>query len=132
MVKSLEVFFFKAKTSALEVIFLSFGQIVFDLTHLFAAHHENSFVPAFFKVSIDHLCDNLESGKRNYCFQKNYRKSLEFWIQKSVQTLLLYTMRDIFSVQEIFSLEMSLQDIFFSEIGHTPPPPSKVKWLAPS
>ena len=26
-----------------------------------------SFVPAFFKVSIDHLFDNLESGKRNYC-----------------------------------------------------------------
>ena len=33
--------------------------------HYFAAHHEKSFVPAFFKVSVDHLFDNLESGKRN-------------------------------------------------------------------
>ena len=31
----------------------------------------------FFKVSVDHLFDNLESGKKNYCFGK----SLEFWIK---------------------------------------------------
>ena len=31
---------------------------------------KKSFVPAFFKVSIDHLFDNLESGKRNHCFGK--------------------------------------------------------------
>ena len=94
------------------MIFLSFGQILFNLAQLFALHHEKSFVPAFFKVSIDHLFDNLESGKRNYCFQKNSRKSLEFCIQKSVQTLLLYTIRDIFSVQDIFSPGISLQDFF--------------------
>ena len=28
-------------------------------------HHERSFVPAFLGVSIDHLFDDLESGKRN-------------------------------------------------------------------
>ena len=37
-------------------------------------HREKSFVTALFKVCIDHLFDNLESGKRNYCFGK---KSLE-------------------------------------------------------
>ena len=31
--------------------------------------------------------DNLESGKRKYCCGKKSGKSLEFWIQKSVQTL---------------------------------------------
>ena len=51
----------------------------------FALHHEKSLVPAFFKVSIDHLfVYNLEFGKMKYCFGK----SLEFWIQKSVRTLL--------------------------------------------
>ena len=28
-------------------------------------YHERSFVPAFLGVSIDHLFDDLESGKRN-------------------------------------------------------------------
>ena len=41
------------------------------------ASHGKSFVPAFFKVSVDHLFYNLESGKRNYCFGK----SLEIWIK---------------------------------------------------
>ena len=29
---------------------------------MFAAHHKKIFVSAFFKVSIDHLFDNRESG----------------------------------------------------------------------
>ena len=36
----------------------------------FAVHGEKSFVPAFLKICIDHLFDNLESGKRNNCFGK--------------------------------------------------------------
>lgn len=36
----------------------------------FVVHHEKSLVPAFFKVSVYHLCDNLESVKRIYCFGK--------------------------------------------------------------
>ena len=68
-------------------IFFCFGHILFNLARMFAAHHEKSFVPAFFKVSIDQLFDNLESGKRNYCFGKMSWKSLEFWIKKSVPTL---------------------------------------------
>ena len=40
----------------------------------------------FLKVSIDHLIDNLESGKRN-CLGKSLEKSFQFRIQKSVRTL---------------------------------------------
>ena len=50
--------------------FFCFGHTLFNLARMFAAHHEKRFVPAFFKVSIDQLFDNLESGKRNYCFGK--------------------------------------------------------------
>ena len=44
-------------------------------------------LPFFFKVSINHIFDNLESGKRNYCLEKKHEKSLEFWIQESVRAL---------------------------------------------
>ena len=37
-----------------------------------------SFIPVFFKVSIDHLFDNLESEKVNYCFGKGLEKVLNF------------------------------------------------------
>ena len=40
----------------------------------------------FFLRSIDHLFDNLESGKK-LLFWKKSGKSLEFWIQKFVRTL---------------------------------------------
>ena len=35
---------------------------------------KKSFVPALFKVCIDHLFDKLESGKRNFFFWKNASK----------------------------------------------------------
>jgi len=54
---------------------------------VFAAHHAKSFVPAFFYVSIDQQFDNLEYEKRNCCFGVKPGKSLEYWIQQSVQTL---------------------------------------------
>ena len=41
----------------------------------------------FVKVSIDHLFDNLESGKRNYCFEKGLEIVLNFGSKKSVRTL---------------------------------------------
>ena len=69
--------------------FFCFGQILFNVARTFAVHHEKTFVPAFFKVSIDHVFDILESEKRNYCFGKQCGKSLELWIQKSVRTLCL-------------------------------------------
>ena len=90
------IFFFKATTSVIlqqvlyESHFFCFDQILLNLAHTstFAAHHEKSFVPAFFKVSVDHLFDNLESGKRNNkLFGKKSGQSLKFWIQKSVQIL---------------------------------------------
>ena len=37
-----------------------------------------SLVPIFFKVSVDQLFDNPESGKRNYRFGKKSRKILNF------------------------------------------------------
>jgi len=62
MVISLVFYFFKAATSALKgKISFRFGQIVFHLAHSFAANHTRSFVCAFFKVSANHLFDNLES-----------------------------------------------------------------------
>ena len=36
---------------------------------------------SFFKVSFDHLFDNLESGKINYCFGKSLEKVFFFWIK---------------------------------------------------
>ena len=44
-------------------IFSHFGQVLLILTCMFAGQHEKSFVPAFFKISTDHLFDKLESGK---------------------------------------------------------------------
>ena len=41
---------------------------------MFTAHHEKGSVPTFSKVSIEHLVDNLEYEKRNYCFAKNVWK----------------------------------------------------------
>ena len=52
----------------------------------------------FCKVSIDHLFDNLESGKKIYCFGK----SLEFWIQKSVRTLII--LERVHSISTYFSV----------------------------
>ena len=40
--------------------------------------HKKSLFLRFFKVSIDHLVDILESGKRNYCFVKSLEKALNF------------------------------------------------------
>lgn len=37
----------------------------------------------------------------------------------------------LYAVRDIFSLGISLRDYFFPEITHSPPPPPKVKWLAP-
>ena len=45
---------------------------------IFAVLHEESLVPVFFKFSIDHSLDNIESGKNSYCFRKNLEKVLNF------------------------------------------------------
>ena len=62
MVKSLE-FFPKPKKALYKLIFFHFGQILFNLAHTFAGHHEKKLCSCILKVSFDHLFDNLESGK---------------------------------------------------------------------
>ena len=109
MVKSLTgKFFFKA-TSALEVIFFSFSQILFNLACLFAVHHEKSFVPAFFKVSIIVLEESLEKvlncGSKDLYKPCCYRpRELLFSVQNSFPR---------YFPARFFPLEISLQDIFF-------------------
>ena len=61
-------------------------------SRLYVCIVKTSFVPAFFKVCINHLFDNLECGKRIIVLGKKSRKSLEFWIQKSVRTLSIVKM----------------------------------------
>ena len=56
---------------------------------MFAAHDEKSFVPAFVRSLLITYFDNLELGKRNYCFEKRSGKSREFWVQKTVRTLVI-------------------------------------------
>ena len=68
---------------------------------MFAAHYE-SFVPAFFKVSIDHLFDILESGKKSLFWKKSQGK-VEFWIQKPVLTLLTEQTVSVISIQRPLS-----------------------------
>ena len=77
------------------------GQILFNLARMFAAHYE-SFVPAFFKVSIDHLFDILESGKKSLFWKKSQGK-VEFWIQKPVLTLLTEQTVSVISIQRPLS-----------------------------
>ena len=59
MAKSPEFFLQSSNKYFGREIFFLFGQILFNLGRMFAAHHENSFVPCVFKVSIDHPFDNL-------------------------------------------------------------------------
>ena len=79
MVQILEFFFFKATTSAIHEFFF-FVLVESYSTSPVRLHclMKKSFVPAFFKVSINHLFDNLESGKRNYSFGKSLEKVLHF------------------------------------------------------
>ena len=58
-----------------------------------AAHHEKALFLSFFKVIIDHLFDNLSLEKEIIVYYFNGKKSgksLEFWIQKSVQMLFVW------------------------------------------
>ena len=41
-----------------------------------SVHHEKSFLPAFFKGYIDHLFDNLVSGKKLLFWKKVWKKSV--------------------------------------------------------
>ena len=64
---------------------------------MFAAHYES-----FFQVPIDHLFDNLDSGKKSL-FWKKSRGKVEFWIQKPVLTLLTEQTVSVISIQRPLS-----------------------------
>ena len=81
MVKSVDFFFQIYNCFTCEFFFV----LVKSCTFIFAAHHKERYVPRSFKVAIDQLFDNLESGKKNLSIV--LEKSLEFWIQRSVRTL---------------------------------------------
>ena len=60
-------------------LFFCVGQILFNLGCTFAMCHQKSFVPAFCKVSIDHLQLYLiMSGDLNDCFGNHLEKVLNF------------------------------------------------------
>ena len=58
-------------------IFLKLQQVLYKF-FLFWSNRIQSRSLRFFKVSTDHLFDNLESGKKNYCFGKKVCK--KSWI----------------------------------------------------
>ena len=78
--------FFQSYNKDFRSYIISFWSNLFNLARLFATHHENSFAPA---LSIEHLFGNLVSKNRNFCFGIKSGKSLEFWIPKSVRTLVI-------------------------------------------
>ena len=76
--------FFQATTSALQLKFFSCWSNHFQsCLYVCSVSLIKLCSCSFLKVSIAHLFDKCESRKRIYCFGK----SLEFWIQKSLQTL---------------------------------------------
>ena len=70
------IFFWKLQRVLYSEFFFSFWS---NLNRSRSYVWKKSFVPAIFKVFIDHQFDNRECGKREYCFEK----SLEFWIHYS-------------------------------------------------
>ena len=83
--KVLRVFFESYKRN----FFLCWPNLIQSHLYVCSTSWKCFFFFHFIKVSIYHLfdIDNLEYGKRNYCFGKSVEKGLEFWIQKSVRTL---------------------------------------------
>ena len=78
MVKCLDFFFQSFSECYINGIFFRFGQILLNLACTFAPHHEKSFIPSSFKVSIDHLFWEKEV---QYCFGKKSEKVLNFGSQ---------------------------------------------------
>ena len=59
---------------------------------------KKAWIMRFSRVSIDdHLFGDLVSGKINYYFGKSLEKVLEFWIEKSGLTLILYFVTEVSS-----------------------------------
>ena len=61
------------------VFFSKLQQVLLKWNLVFTfAEYEKGCVPALCKVSINHLFDNLASGKRDYCVEKSMEKVLNF------------------------------------------------------
>ena len=71
--------------------------------------NEKSFVPAFSKVSLDHLFDNRESGKKLLSW-----KSLEFWIQRSVRILWLLILKNFFKIRSMGLTNVFVKSLLFN------------------
>ena len=59
----------------------------------FAEHHEKSLVPAFFKVSINHLLLTLCLENKVYCFAKSLGKVVNFGSKNLYEPCLLKLLR---------------------------------------
>ena len=80
-------FFKKVKLVLYKWIFLSFLSNFIQPRPFVNSTPRKMLCSCFLKVSIDHLFDNLEYGKRNYCFEKGLEIVLNFGSKKSVRTL---------------------------------------------
>ena len=90
MLKSLEFFFSFSKLQQ-EIykwfFFFRFGQILFNLVHTFSLHREKSLFLRFLRSVLITYLITWCLGKEIIVLEKKSRKSLEFWIRKSVRTL---------------------------------------------
>ena len=72
--------------------FFRFGQILFNLVHTCALHREKSLFMRFLRSVLITYLLNWSLEKEIIVLGKKSRKSLEFWIQKSVRTLSIVKM----------------------------------------
>ena len=87
MVKSLD-FFLKLQQVLLKWNVFCVCEILFNLAYM----SWKKVCPCgfFFKLSIDHLFHNLESGKRNYCYGKSPEKVLNFGSKICTNPVLMF------------------------------------------
>ena len=87
MVKSLAFFLSYTKYFSSETFFVFVKSYSISPTC-----HGKRVVPAggFFQFSIDHLFQNLESGKSNYCFRKSQEKVLNFGQKVCTNPVLMF------------------------------------------
>ena len=74
------------------MIFFRFGQILFNGVHTFSLHREKSLLVRFLRSVLITYLITWSLGKEIIVLEKKSRKSLEFWIQKSVRTLSIVNM----------------------------------------
>ena len=68
---------------------------------MFVAYNEKSFVPAFLRSL---LITYLESGKRNYCFEKSLEKDLNFGSKNLYESCIDFCAIDVRVTVEFINL----------------------------